>query len=198
MGDASILSGMAGQATDAGRPTGGRAGGLFAGAVVVGCLLSLILGWYGNHHQPAFNTSFTLGFANQIAMKAWLALVVGVLAVVQVMTSFGIYGKFGRERSAAITLTHRISGLVAVIVSLPIAFTCLWSLGFQDYSTRVMLHSVFGCLFYGAFVAKMLALRIKGLPGWAIPVIGGATFAILVGVLSTSMVWWFTSGRPTY
>lgn len=170
-----------------------------AAAVLIGCLVALALGWFGRSHQATFEAPFTLGFSTQIAMKAWLGVVVGILAVIQVVSAFGIYGKLGLPSSSyRLALVHRTTGVAAVVVSLPIAFSCLWSLGYQDYTTRVMLHSVFGCLFYGAFVAKMLALRIKGLPGWAIPVFGGATFAVLIGLLATSVGWWFAQGRPTY
>jgi uncharacterized membrane protein YdjX (TVP38/TMEM64 family) len=53
----------------------------------------------------------------------------------------------------------------------------------------VFIHSVLGCLFYGAFVAKVLVVRSRSLPGIALPVAGGLTFAILVGVWVTSGLW---------
>jgi len=169
------------------------------GAVAVGALVSVGLGAYGRVHQPTFESTVTFGFPSQIEMKVGLAAVVGVLGIVQLVTSLRMYGRLGRGRpSPAVAITHRGSGVAAVLVSLPVAFHCLWSLGFQDYSNRVLLHSVMGCLFYGAFVTKMLALRIKGLPGWAIPALGGITFAILVCVIATSALWWLSSGRPTY
>jgi hypothetical protein len=79
-----------------------------------------------------------------------------------------------------------------------VAYNCLWSLGFETYSNRVLVHSLLGCLFYGVFVAKMLTLQIKGTPSWAIPVLGGATFAVLIGVAATSSLWYFANGSPGY
>jgi hypothetical protein len=48
-----------------------------------------------------------------------------------------------------------------------------------------------GCTFYGAFVAKMLTLRMRRLPGWALPVLGGLVFTTLVATWLTSALWYF-------
>jgi hypothetical protein len=40
----------------------------------------------------------------------------------------------------------------------------------------------------------MVGLRIRGLPGWAIPVLGGSVFALLIVLWLTSALWLFT--RP--
>ena len=176
-----------------------RAGAWLAGAVLVGCLVSLVLGLFAKYHDPSHEPITTLGFPSLVQMKVWLAVIAGIFACVQLVTALGMYGKFGSGMSSkGVAITHRASGVIAVIVSLPVAISCLWVLGYQDYSNRVIAHSIFGCLFYGAFVAKMLSLKIKGLPGWAIPVLGGLTFAILVGVLATSAFWWLTNGQPIY
>ena len=34
-------------------------------------------------------------------------------------------------------------------------------------------------------------MRRKGMPGWALPVLGGATFTALVVLWSTSSLWFF-------
>ncbi len=176
-----------------------RAGTWLAGAVLIGCLVSLLLGLFAKYHDPSHEPITTLGFPSLVQMKVWLAVIAGVFALVQVVTAFGMYGKLGSVKpSKGMAITHRASGVIAVIVSLPVAISCLWVLGYQDYSNRVIAHSILGCLFYGAFVAKMLGLKIKGLPGWAIPVLGGVTFAILVGVLVTSAFWWLSNGQPIY
>ena len=84
---------------------------------------------------------------------------------------------------------HRISGRLAFLISLPVAYHCLWSLGFQDTTTRVLVHSLLGCAFYGTFAAKVTIVRSKGLPGIALPIAGGLLFAILVGLWLTSAEW---------
>ena len=54
-----------------------------------------------------------------------------------------------------------------------------------------------GCLFYGAYAAKMLALRTRGLPGWSLPVLGGSVFTALLLLWLTAALWFFTrSGVP--
>ncbi len=75
------------------------------------------------------------------------------------------------------------------------AYHCLWSLGYTVDPTfgRVFVHSLFGCLFYGAFVSKVLIVRTEGLPSWALPVAGGALFTALVVVWMTSAFWFFTT-----
>ena len=55
----------------------------------------------------------------------------------------------------------------------PVALNCLLTFGFESMSTRVVVHSIAGCAFYGAYTAKMLGLRLRGLPRWAVPVLGG-------------------------
>ena len=53
------------------------------------------------------------------------------------------------------------------------------------------MHSVAGCIFYGAFASKVLAVRTKRLPNWVLPVVGGVTFTLLVVLWATSSLWFF-------
>ncbi len=178
-----------------------RAGVWFGGALVVGAAVAVALGTYGRLHDPTFESITTFGFATQTDMKVWLGIVASAFALVQLITALRMYGRLGRNTpSQTIATTHRVSGVLAVVVSLPVAYHCLWSLGFQDYSGRVLAHSLMGCAFYGVFVTKMLALRINGLPGWVLPVLGGTTFTLLIGVVALSAGWFFAvdSGSPTY
>ena len=162
--------------------------------MAIGAAASLALGAYGRMHDPTFESITTFGFSNLYEMKAWLAAGAAALAFVQLVTALRIYGRIGKgDASRGITMTHRASGVLAVLVTLPVAYHCLWSLGFQTYSNRVLVHSLLGCLFYGVFVAKMLTLQIKGVPRWAIPLLGGATFTVLIGVAATSSLWYFTN-----
>jgi hypothetical protein len=70
---------------------------------------------------------------------------------------------------------------------------CLYALGFQTYDLRTTVHSVLGCLFFGAFTTKMLVLSKHGMPGWALPLLGGLVFTALVAVWLTSALWFFLS-----
>jgi hypothetical protein len=73
----------------------------------------------------------------------------------------------------------------------------LWALGFGTTDFRVIVHSVAGCMFYGAYAAKMLGLRLRESPGWLVPLLGGSVFGLLVVTWLTAVLWFFTrSGIP--
>lgn len=171
---------------------------IVAAAIAAGAAVSVALGVYGSQHEPTGRTAFTLGFSSLIAMKVWLAVAVGALALVQLVSALWMYGKLGRSAGQAVRITHRLSGGTAVALSLPVAYHCLWSLGFQSYDARVLVHSLFGCFFYGAFVTKILALKSRTSPGWLLPVAGGLVFSAIVIVVLTSALWYLsTTGIPT-
>src|SRR4051794_13807401 len=175
--------------------SGGRL--LLAGSV--GALVALSLGIYGNVHDPAADLSITLGFKDTITMKVWLASLAVLFAVVQVGSALWMFGKLPLAAGPAwLGSLHRISGRTAFLLSLPVAYHCLYQLAFQDTSTRVLIHSLLGCAFYGAFAAKVVVVRSRSLPGIALPLAGGALFTLLVGVWLTSG-WWFisTNGLPS-
>ena len=69
----------------------------------------------------------------------------------------------------------------------------MWALGFQTYDTRVLVHSLLGCVFYGAFVMKIIALHTKSSPGWLLPPAGGLLVSALVGMVLASSVWYLTT-----
>jgi hypothetical protein len=122
-------------------------------------------------------------------MKVWFATVALGFAVVQISTALWLYGKLGPAPPAWLGGVHRISGRLAFLFSLPVVYHCLWSLGFQSTDTRVLLHSIFGCLVYGAFAAKVLIVRTPNARGWALPVAGSVMFTTLVVVWLTSALW---------
>jgi hypothetical protein len=170
-----------------------------AGAVLVGAVIAVALGVYGREHVPARRPLYTLGFSSPLPMKAWLTTIVLVLVLVQLLTALWMWGRLPGVKSAGpvVSILHRWSGTAAFVVSLPVAFHCLWALGFSTADTRVLVHSVAGCTFYGAYAAKMLGLRVKSLPGWALPVLGGPVFSLLVLLWLTAALWFFTrSGIP--
>lgn len=176
-----------------------RGAGAVVGLLLVGAAVSVALGVYGRQHTPTFESISTFGFDTLLDMKAWFTTAALALGVVQVTTAARIYERIGRGPSPrAVNLTHRASGALAVLLSLPVAYHCLWSLGFATYETRVWAHSLLGCAFYGVFVTKMLALRVRRLPGWAVPLLGGSLFTVLVGVWTTSALWFFTNQPGGY
>ena len=139
----------------------------------------------------------TTVFSSTIAAKAWLATAALFLALVQVTTAARIYGRlsFLPERGAAIARVHRWSGRTAFLVTLPVFFHCITILGFQTPDMRVAVHALVGTFFYGVFAAKVLIVRDRSLPGWALPT-AGLTLASMVGLLwLTSSLWYFTTVR---
>lgn len=171
-----------------------------AGALLAGAVVSLSLGVYAGLHEPANRPLVTLGFSGMLQMKAWLTTAATVLLLVQLMTALWMWGRLpgvGTAAPAWIGLVHRWSGTTAFVLTVPVAFHCIWALGFATGDLRVTVHSLVGCLFYGAYAAKMLALRGRGLPGWALPLLGGGVLVALMLVWLTSALWFFTrSGVP--
>jgi hypothetical protein len=189
--------------TTAGTPAARRASPSATRVIVpllAGAAVAVSLGAYGSVHDPTGETITTLGFSGMINMKVWLTTGAATLALVQLATALRMYGRLGSGPAPGwVAPLHRGSGGVAVLLSLPVAYHCLWSLGFSSYDTRTLTHSLLGCAFYGAFVAKILALKMRGLPGWALPVFAGLTFAAVMGLWLTSSLWFFrTVGFPEF
>jgi hypothetical protein len=168
-------------------------------AALLGAAVSLTLGIYSSAHSPASDLAISLGFTTTFTMKVWLATIALAFAVVQVTSAAWIYGRLPIGPAPDwLGSVHRISGRLAFLVSLPVAYHCLYQLGFQHTSTRVLLHSLFGCLFYGAFAAKVVIVRSRNLPGAALPIAGGLTFALLAYVWLSSALWYIEqSGFPS-
>jgi len=178
---------------------GGRGTGLLIVLVLAGAALSVALGVYGREHTPTGRSIVSFGFPTMLDMKVWLATGGLALGVVQIVTALRMFGRIGHgPRPRVVATTHRASGVLAILLTLPVAFHCLWSLGFGGYSARVLVHSMVGCAFYGVFLTKMLALRSRHLPSWALPVLGGVLFTLLVTLWLTSSLWFFTTGSPGY
>lgn len=157
----------------------------------IGSLVSVAVGVYAGTHTGtgfAFNLP---GFSSGLSAKAWLASVVIVLALVQVVSSLMIYGKLPGGGKVVSGL-HRWSGRLAVLVSLPVAAHCLYAFGFYYGDTRVLVHSLLGCFLYGIFVCKMILLSREDGPKWALPLFGGLLFTTLAGMWLTSSLWFFS------
>ena len=164
-------------------------------AAAVGGALALSLGVYGRIHTPTGDTIWDFGFPSLLAMKSWFTTVAFVLGIAQVASAAWMWGRLPGLGSApaGTAAAHRWLGTVAFLFTLPVAYHCLWALGFQDTTTRVLLHSLFGCAFYGALATKLLVLRVERLPGWGLPAAGGLLFALLAGLWLTSSLWFFTT-----
>ena len=170
-----------------------------ASLLLIALVVSLSLGLYAHAHTPAGRPIFTLWFSGMLQMKAWLTTAATALVLVQLITALWMWGRLPGVASTpgSVAFVHRWSGTTAFILTLPVAVHCMWALGFGTNSARVIAHSVVGCAFYGAYAAKMLGLRMRGLPGWVIPVLGGSVLTLVVLLWLTAALWFFTrSGLP--
>jgi hypothetical protein len=161
---------------------------------LAGCAVSLAIGVYGHLHNPTGIAVNVAGFSGPLPAKAWLTTIASVLGVVQVVSALVMYGKIKFLGSPPwIGGLHRWSGRLAFVTAVPVAMQCLYALGYQTYSTRVLIHSLLGCLFFGVFTAKMLVLPRRDAPSWALPLLGGLVFAVLIAIWLSSAYWFFTN-----
>lgn len=168
------------------------------GAFAAGAVVALLLGVFGKAHDPTLTGTTTLGFGTVIEMKVVVSAVIGVLAVLQLVGALWMYGKLGIRAPARLGTAHRISGAVALLLSVFVAYHCLWALGLESGTledgervpVRTVVHGVLGCAVLGAMVVKVVAVRSRRAAGWFLPVAGGLLFTLLVVVVLTSAVWY--------
>jgi hypothetical protein len=134
-----------------------------------------------------FGTSGT----DTMVLKARLGSALLCLALIQLALGLWMYRRLPLAGAPPrpVRNTHRAIGLLAFLLSLPIAYHCLITYGVQRTSTRVAIHSITGCLLYGAFVAKVLVVRNHRLPGWALPVVGSALVCAIALMWYTAALW---------
>jgi hypothetical protein len=163
-------------------------------SLLVGAAVSLSLGVYGRVHDPTGEAIVSLFFSSSINLKVWLATTAFGLAIFQELSAAKMYGKLGSGYGPKwLGKTHRTTGTLAFLCAIPVAYHCLYSLGFQSGETRVLAHGLFGCLFFGALTAKVLVVRAKAMPKLALPVLGGIVFTALTALWLTSALWFFTT-----
>jgi Family of unknown function (DUF6529) len=168
------------------------------GAFAAGAVVALLVGVFGKVHDPTTDGTTTLGFDTVIDMKVVLTTVIGVLAVLQIIGALWIYGRLGIAAPAWLGTAHRVSGAVALLLMVFVAYHCLWSLGLESGTLedgeqvpmRAVVHGVLGCAVIGAVVVKVVAVRSRRAPGWFLPVAGGLLFALLIVVVLTSAGWY--------
>ncbi|MGO4601940.1 DUF6529 family protein [Terrabacter sp. 2YAF2] len=170
-------------------------------AFAAGAVVALLVGVFGKVHDPTLAGTTTLGFHTVIDMKVVLTVVIGILAVVQLVGALWIYGRLGVEPPSWLGTAHRVSGAVTVVLIVVVAYHCLWALGLESGTladgepvpTRTVVHGLLGCAVIGALVVKVTAVRSRRAPGWFLPVAGGLLFALLVAVVLTSAVWYLAA-----
>ena len=171
-------------------------------ALVVGAGVAVALGALGRALTPEYRALDGFGFSDNLTFKTWLASGVLVLAAGQLLTALWMYGRlpFVRRAPNRLPRVHRTLGVTAFLLTLPVAFCCLFAYGFAPapMTARTLTHSILGCLFYGAFAVKVMAVRSRRTPAWALPVVGGLLVALVVLLWMTSALWFFqTTGVHT-
>ena len=163
--------------------------------VAIGGAVALALGVYGRLHEGTAVAVNLAGFSGPLQAKSWLTTGAVFFGIVQLISALAVYGKLGFAAPSSAGTLHRWSGRIAFLLAVPVAVHCLYALGFESSSPRVLIHSLLGCFFFGAFTVKMLVLSRKGMPGWALPLFGGLVFTALVGLWLTSALWFFTNAN---
>jgi mono/diheme cytochrome c family protein len=159
-----------------------------AAPLVAFAVFSLTAGLLANH-EPRSKGYFRLFFSDPIHLKAGFASAAAVLACFQVFTAAWIFRKLPWRKPAWVNPVHRWSGRLAFAFTLPVAYHCIFKLGFQDPDARVLAHSLLGCAVYGAFAAKVTIVRLHRFPRPVLPVAGGLLFAFLIAIWYTSALW---------
>jgi hypothetical protein len=165
--------------------------------LLLGLSLAVAAGLYafGTQHAPNYSTSlFGQTAGDTLPLKSWLATALLVLAVIQLGLALWIYGRLPRlgVAGAGVGNTHRAIGVLAVLLSLPIAYHCAFAYGVRtNVDTRIAVHSLAGCFLYGAILAKLTAVRARGLPGWGLPLAGGTLVTLVAVLWYTSALWYF-------
>jgi hypothetical protein len=137
-------------------------------------------------------------FSSTIAGKAWFATAAVLFAIVQVLTAARIFGHLqGVVRIAppVVNRVHRWSGRLAFLCTLPVAFHCIFILGFDSTDSRTLAHSIVGSFVYGVFAVKIFFVHDRDHPRWTLPLVGGTLFAVIVTLWATSAYWYFTEVR---
>ena len=178
----------------AGTPTRGAVRLWLAAALAAGALVTVSIGILERHMltSPHPISYVHLFFSDTLYMKAWLASATLVLGVGQLLTAARMYGVIHVSPGTGFYhVVHRWSGRLAMALTLPVAFNCLFELGIHPIDMRIIVHAILGAFIYGIFVNKFLLLRIDRTPGWLLPILGSALFTTILGLWLTSAYWLF-------
>jgi hypothetical protein len=137
-----------------------------------------------------------LFFGNVLLMKVWLTTATMLLALTQLLTATRLYGLLHfPPQGRFYHFLHRGMGFVAIGLTLPVAYHCIFLLGYGSITdTRTLIHAALGTVVYGVFVAKVFVVsQPTKFRGWALPVLGALLFTVVLGLWLTSSLWFFST-----
>ena len=164
--------------------------------LVLFAFVALIVGFVASRtiRQPYETPYSHLFFSDTLHMKAWLITAALLLSLGQLLTASRIYEVLRfPPKGRFYHVVHRWSGRIAILLTLPAAYHCIFLLGFDTNDARVYSHSLLGSFLYGAVLAKVVIVHSNGFRGWVLPLAGGVLFSILVGLWLTSAFWFFST-----
>ena len=166
--------------------------------LLAGTLVTSALVVYGLVHKPDYSIAFFASSrAGVLRLKSAIATALLGLGLFQLLLALWIWGRLPGIGIAprAVGRVHRLTGMLVFLVTLPVAVHCMQAYGVRTSSVRATVHSLTGCFFYGAFVAKILVVRSRSLPGWALPVAGGLLVVAIAVIWYSSALWFFNGYR---
>ena len=162
--------------------------------LAIGVTVAVALGVYGSIHDPTGRSFAVLGFESVSAWKSGLASAVVVLFVAQLGLALRFNDAATEDHPVPSWAmdTRRILGTLSFGLSLPVVFHCLWALGFRSDDTRLLVHSLAGCVAYGVYVANVTGDQQQRGP-WGSAQLGAALGIALMAAWWSSAAFHFSS-----
>jgi hypothetical protein len=118
-------------------------------AIILGAAASVAVAiaiWsVGRHHTPAYTTGlFGAHGAQAVDLKARLGSALWCLALIQLLLGLWMYGRLPGAATAPhrVRTGHRLVGLVAFLLSVPIAYHCVLTYGVETTNARVAVEAL--------------------------------------------------------
>lgn len=168
-----------------------RARAMLALALLVLAIVAMTIGLVARAMREPYQAADLHAFVSDpFRTRVCLSTVAVLLAMGQLLSASRIRQVLRLPPEGRLSgLVRRRSGRAAVLVTLPVAYHCIFLLGFGIYEGRTYAYSLLGSLVYGTVLGKVFLVRSSGFRGWALPVAWGALFSILLGLWFLSSFW---------
>ena len=94
--------------------------------LLAGAAVAVVLGVYGNVHDPAGKGAIDLVFIRTVVLKVYLASAAAVIAIFQLLSALRLYGKISIPAVLPPWLgaVHRVTGTIAFLLVTIVAYHC--------------------------------------------------------------------------